>query len=175
MSDFGAQQFQSFEQLAMSVAQRMVKRHDSFNAFPADDGQGGTIIGWLRRLGSKGISQRAATTMLNEDLTEAMLSLRARVWETGHERLGFARTAVLLYLALLPEIGAAKVLSWNVMWSALREERWDDAANALLLTEWPTTMRTPAQMARAVALQQVLRSGKQFNEDDETRISALGV
>jgi hypothetical protein len=167
--------FNAFESLTMSITQRLVKRHEPFQPFPMDDGNGGKIVGWLRSLTRKGISQQAATAMLNEDLHEAMGALRARIAATGHDHLGSARAAVLLYLALLPGIGADRVLSWAAMWSALSAGRWDDAADALLMTEWPAVMvGSPAEIARGVALQRVIRTGRQFDADDERRIRASG-
>lgn len=167
--------FHAFEDLAKSIALRLVQRHEPFLAQPAPDGHGGTMIGFLRALGRKGITRQAATHMLRDDLDEAMVALRARIAAVGHERLGAARAAVLLHLALLPEIGAARVLSWESLWSALASERWNDAADALLLTEWPTVMTgTTQQRVRGVALQRVIRTGNQFTDADERRLGASG-
>lgn len=169
------QNFYAFEDLAKSIALRLIQRHEPFLSHPAPDGQGGTVIGFLRSFGRKGITKQAATHMLREDLDEAMTTLRARIASVGHERLGAARAGVLLHLAMLPEIGAARVLSWDSLWAALRTERWHDAADALLLTEWPTVMTgTTQQRVRGVALQRVIRTGNQFTDDEERRLGASG-
>lgn len=167
--------FTAWEDLAVSTALRIVQRLEPFHAHPTDDGFGGTVIGWWRNLGKKGISQQAATHMLREDLTAARLVLRARIAGVGHERLGPARAAALLVLAMLPELGPEKVLAWNDLWQALREERWDDAADALLMTEFPHTMTGNRQkMVRAVTLQRVIRSGKQFMSEEQA-VAGLGI
>lgn len=164
--------FHAFEELAKSIAQRLIKRHEPFRAQPTPDGHGGTVIGWLRSLGRKGVSQSAATHMLREDLEEASLALRAKIAACGQDKLGEARAAVLLYLALLPEIGLERVLRWEAMWIALRAGDWDEAADALLLTEWPEVMTgTREKVVRGVALQRVIRTGKQFTDADERRLS----
>lgn len=164
--------FYAFEELAKSIAQRLIKRHEPFRAQPTPDGHGGTVIGFLRNLGRKGISTRAATHMLVEDLDEAATALRPKIAQCGEERLGEARAAVLLYMALLPELGVERVLRWDAMWIALRNGDWDEAADALLLTEWPEVMTgTREKVVRGVALQRVIRTGKQFTDADERRIS----
>lgn len=169
------QTFHAFEDLAKSIALRLIQRHEPFLSQPAADGQGGIVIGWLRSLGKKGITKQAATHMLREDLDEAMLTLRSRIASVGHERLGAARAGVLLHLAMLPEIGAARMLTWESLWAALSAERWNDAADALLLTEWPTVMTgTSQQRVRGVALQRVIRTGSQFTDADERRLGASG-
>ncbi len=164
--------FHAFEDLAKSIAQRLIRRHEPFQSHPTPDGHGGTVIGWLRSLGRKGISQRAATTMLVEDLEEAAVALRVKIAQCGQDKLGEARAAVLLYMALLPEIGLDRVLRWDAMWIALRAGDWDEAADALLLTEWPEVMTgSREKVVRGVALQRVIRTGKQFTDADERRLS----
>lgn len=167
--------FHAFEDLAKSIALRLIQRHEPFRAQPTPDGHGGMIIGWLRKLSGKGISRQAATHMLKEDLDEAMAAMRTRIVSVGHEQLGYARVGVILHLAMLPELGAAKVLGWTSFWEALGNGNWNDAADALLLTEWPAMMAGSREtMVRAVALQSVIRTGNQFTGADERRIGLSG-
>lgn len=157
--------FTHWERLAMSIALRMVKKHQTFHPHPKTDGNGVTLIGWLRNLGKRGISQQAGTHMLNEDLNDTMQALRQRIAWIGHEKLGEARGAALLFIAMLPEFGIETVLGWRSMWDNLAEGRWEEAAEDLQMTGFATAMAgTPGERARAVALQRVLRTGKQHDE-----------
>ena len=165
--------FHAFEDLAKSIALRLIQRHEQFRAHPTPDGHGGVVIGWLRKFSRKGISHKAATLMLREDLDEAMQALRSKIVMVGQDQLGASRVAVLLHLAMLPEIGAARVLGWDALWAALSTANWNDAADALLLTEWPVVVGGAREsMVRAVALQRVLRTGNQFTDLEERRIGA---
>ena len=165
--------FLHWEELVISGSVRAVQKHKTFQAHPKADGMGNTVIGWIRDFGRHGISKRAATVMLQEDLRDSMTVLRARVAFIGHERLGVHRGIVLLFLAQLPEIGPERLLKWNDFWTALREERWDDAADQLLVTEFPKAMRQDEESTRtAVALQRALRSGKSLIHE-EAAVSGL--
>lgn len=169
-----ADTFTAFERLAISIALRMVKKHQTFHPYPVSDGHGGTIIGWLRNLGKRGISQQAGTQMLNEDLNEAMQAMSVRIGMIGHDRLGAPRVGALLFLARLPEIGLDRVMNWESLWRELAAERWEEAAEALQMTGWAAAMAgTIQERARAVALQRVIRTGRQFGPDDEQRLAQL--
>lgn len=157
--------FNTWEDNACNVALRLVQQHQRFHSHPTDNGVGGKMIGWLRDLTGKGVSKAAATHMLKDDLRESMTVLRVRIASIGHDRLGESRGAVLLFLAQLPQIGVKRVLGWNDLWNALRDERWDDAADVLLLTEWPQAMQDEESKVRAVALQRVIRSGKHLHRE----------
>lgn len=162
------QSFTTWEDMVINTALRAVQKHKTFTAHPREDGMGNTVIGWVRNFKLHGISKRAATVMLQEDLRGSMDKLRARMFTIGHERLGVHRGAVLLFLAQLPEIGPDRVLGWTDFWSALREERWDDAADHLLITEFPKAMRQDDESTRtAVALQRALRSGKNLIAEEQ--------
>ncbi|MGH8028048.1 MAG: hypothetical protein ACREO0_15115 [Pseudoxanthomonas sp.] len=170
------QAFTTWERMAMSIALRLVKKHQTFHPHPTADRNGVTLIGWLRNLGKRGISQQAGTQMLNEDLNDTMQALRARIFSIGHERLGEARGAALLFLAMLPELGADKVLAWDDMWGHLSRSEWEEAAEALQMTGFAAAMAgTLQERARAVALQRVLRTGKQFGPDDEKRLEGMAL
>lgn len=162
-----ADAFTAWERMAMSIALRMVKKHQTFHPHPKQDRTGVVLIGWLRNLGKRGISQQAGTHMLNEDLNDTMQALRQRIAWIGHEKLGPARGGALLFIAMLPELGVETVLGWRSMWDNLAAERWEEAAEDLQMTGFATAMAgTPGERARAVALQRVLRTGKQH---DDTR------
>jgi hypothetical protein len=162
-----ADAFTAWERLAMSIALRMVKKHQTFHPHPKTDRNGVTLIGWLRNLGRRGISQQTGTHMLNEDLDDTMKALRQRIAWIGHDQLGEARAAALLFIAMLPELGVEAVLGWGSMWDNLAAGRFEEAAEDLQMTGFATAMAgTPGERARAVALQRVLRTGKQH---DDTR------
>lgn len=71
--------------------------------------------------------------------------------------LGAPRIAVLLHLSHV--LGARRVVEWNELWDDLRRGAFDDAANHLLLSEWPAHYDTDLERQRAVTLQQILRTG----------------
>ena len=166
--------FLDWERLTMSLAHRLVKRYHAFRSRPADDGHGNTVIGWLRNWGKRGLSEKAATTMLNDDLQDTMISLRQRIATVGHQRLGHARGAAMLTLAMVPSLGPEKVLSWDAVWQFLAAERWEDAADALQMAGFGIAMAgTPEDRARAIGLQRTIRTGKPFGLDDEEHLVSM--
>lgn len=174
MDDDAIAEFIAWERQTMNMAHRLVKKHNQFHPHPKDDGHGKTIIGWLRDWGKRGISQQAATVMLNEDIQDTMLALRSRIAAVGHQRLGNVRGAALVALAMVPSLGATTVLSWNEVWQLLAAEQWDDAADALQMTGFGIAMAgTIEDRARAVALQRAIRTGKAFGPDDERALAGM--
>jgi len=144
------------ESLHNAVA--LIERFETFHAFPHESKEG-VVIGFLRRLGRRGITLGEARTMLRADLTGHLAALRAQIFQQDADRLGAPRVAVLLHLAQV--MGVERVVDWRDLWDDLRRDDFENAANHLLLSEWPSLIGdTLNERMRAVALQQILRTGR---------------
>lgn len=144
---------------SLREAVKLVEMYEPFHAFPHEVPREGPVIGFLRRIGQgrKGITRGEGLTLLRGDLLEHLNALRARIFTTDAEMLGAPRIAVLLHLAHV--LGVRRVVDWQELWGDLRRGAFDDAANHLLLSEWPAHYDTARERQRAVALQQILRTG----------------
>lgn len=144
---------------SLREAIKLVETFEPFHALPHDVPREGPVIGFLRRIGrgNKGISRGEGLTLLRGDLVEYLDALRARIFMADAEMIGAPRIAVLLHLSLV--LGVRRVVDWVELWEDLRRGAFDDAANHLLLSEWPAHFDTELERQRAVVLQQILRTG----------------
>lgn len=146
------------EDESLRNAVSLVERFETFHAFPHES-KDGVVIGFLRRLSRRGITLGEARTMLRADLTGHLGSLRSLIFQQDADRLGSPRVAVLLHLAQV--MGVERVVGWRDLWDDLRCGDFEAAANHLLLSEWPSLIGdTLNERMRAVALQQILRTGQ---------------
>lgn len=146
------------EEDSLRHAVRLIETYETFHAHPHDSPKDGLIIGFLRRVGKNGITLGEARTMLRADLTGHLAALRAKIFMQDADRLGAPRIAVLLHLAQV--MGVERVVGWRDLWADMGRGDFEAAANHLLLSEWPSLIgETIQQRMRAVALQQILRTG----------------
>lgn len=149
----------ALEDESLREAMKLVETYEPFHALPHDLPREGVVIGFLRRIGQgkKGITRGEGLNLLRGDLIGHLADLRRRIFSADAERLGAPRIAVLLHLAHV--LTVQRVVAWDELWNDLSRGAFDDAANHLLLSEWPAHYGTDLERRRAVVLQQILRTG----------------
>jgi hypothetical protein len=141
---------------AQRLAETLVKRHAIFNSLPARDAAGILMLGFERRIERDGISRTEADFMLANDVRRTITALRGLFW--GLPRLNEARQAVIINVAIV--LGGETVRSMHSLWGALKREDYSEAADLILLSEWPALVgKTLAERRRAVDLVNTMRSG----------------
>ncbi|HVI60130.1 MAG TPA: hypothetical protein VM619_14825 [Luteimonas sp.] len=158
MSESAAMGHYLVEDDSLRNAVQLIEQYETFHAHPHTTPRDGVVIGFLRRLGTKGITLGEARVMLRGDLTGHLATLRNRIFSQDATRLGAPRIAVILHLAQV--MGVQYIADWRALWADLSAGDFDAAANLLLLSEWPRLIgETLQERQRAVVLQQILRTG----------------
>ena len=107
-------------------------------------------------LNSRNITGEECRVLVQNDFTKASEGLRART--ASMLFLGAPRHAVLLHVALL--IGIQALLDLQPVWEALRAQKYDQAAEELLLSDWPRMVGpTREERMRILDLARVIRTG----------------
>lgn len=93
--------------------------------------------------------------LVAKDLPKYFKKFRAQVLNVTH--IGDVRMGVLTGVAFV--ISPDAVLEIKELWVALKEERYNEAANLLLMSRWPTTGTKPAEQKRILELADMMRFG----------------
>lgn len=95
---------------------------------PYRDQYGWLTIGYGRNLDASGISEDEAELMLDNDLARYSAAVHIRLpWSDSMDEV---RKAVLIGLAM--NMGTGGLMGFHVMLQACQDQRWEDAAVALL-------------------------------------------
>jgi len=103
-----------------------------------------------------GMASSEGQFMLRGDLSKIAEMLRGQT--ASLPQLGAARHAVLLHVAFFvtPEV----VRNARELWHAIRNSNWEDAHDALMLTDWPTNAGlTHEDRKMVLQLARVMRTG----------------
>ena len=128
-----------------------LKAHEGKRLHPYIDSTGHITIGYGRNITDVGIFEDEAQLMFENDIKRSIASLQSRLpWWVG---LSEVRKMALIDLAF--NLGIGGLLGFRKMLDALRDGRYDDAADELLDSKAAT--QAPARYGK---LANMLRSGK---------------
>ena len=117
----------STDYAAISLAEKMLRRHEGLRLFVYQCSQGYQTIGVGRNLESRGISADEAELMLANDIEAAVADLQTFPWWTG---LTPGRKAALIDFRF--NVGAGGVRNFKKMLAALEVRDYQEAAAQLL-------------------------------------------
>ena len=148
----------------MTLIQRLLRRDEGFRRAAYYDHLGFLTIGIGRLIDARrggGITEEEALYLLDNDIRSRLSALDAEIpwWKNLDE----VRRAVLLSMSF--QLGVDGLLSFRATLRAVREKRYGDAADLMLLSKW--AQQTPL---RAHRLSDAMRSGDaadlRLEEDD---------
>jgi lysozyme len=119
-----------------------IAKHEGFRPHVYADTVGKLTIGYGRNLEDNGISKKEAAFLLQNDLDECIEDCRLafRPWFDG---LSPARQNVLIEMRY--NLGLRRLLGFGQMIKALREGRYDAAADQALRSRWAEQVGLRAQ------------------------------
>lgn len=125
-------------------------RHEGLRLKPYTDTVGKLTIGIGRNLTDRGISREEAELLLDNDLASVVTALElAFSWWLS---LDDVRQRVLADMAF--NLGVGGLLKFKNTLAAVKEGRWDDAADGMLASRWAAQVG-----ARASRLSRMMRTG----------------
>lgn len=146
------------EDVAMDLASQHVARFAPFRKLPVEVPL--RLISDYRKILAGGkLTGDDISLIVRRDLKLAIEKLRGLTLQMEH--LNSVRLAVLIHVAVL--VGVEKLEKMGDLWRALRERRYEDAADALLRSEWPIVVAgDPAtdDKDRVIELLRMMRSGE---------------
>ena len=149
-------QFALREAHAQRLAEALIKQYAPVRSVPARDAAGVLMLDFDRRIERDGISRAEADFLLANDVRKTMQALRDLFW--GVPDLSEARQAVIANVAFL--LTVEKVRAMHALWAALKRHDYDEAADLILLSEWPALVGDSiAARRRALDLMNTMRTG----------------
>lgn len=136
----------------MDLITDLLKRDEGLRQFAYQDHLGYWTIGYGRMIDRRkggGISKSEAEYLLRNDIQFVVTTLKG-MWP-WFERLSETRQAVLVSMAF--QMGIGGVAKFHRTLKAIREERWNDAADSMLESLW--ARQTPG---RAYRLSEAMRT-----------------
>ena len=139
----------------------MLIRHEGLRLRPYDDAtgkqhrtgvpiRGKLTIGVGRNLDDVGITRAEALTLLDHDIAKVRRDVnRALLWFRGLNRV---RQNVVLNMVF--NLGLPRFRTFKNTVAAIKEKRWDDAANEMLNSRWERQVK-----GRARELARMMRRG----------------
>jgi len=110
----------------------------------------------FQRIGqAKGISKTQMLVLLAEDINTYLTRLRSHT--LNHVQIGSVRLAVLVHVAVA--IGADETIKIPGLSAALRDCRFEDAADCLMMSRWPMTATEADDRKRILELARMMRTG----------------
>lgn len=113
------------------------------------------IAEFARIADTNAVSRPELRMLLQETIPGYLSSLRHRL--ILHPNLGSMRIAVLVHVAMV--VGLGNLLGMTRLWQAIHDNRWDEAARALLKSNWPGSASTEAERDRIVDIADIFRTG----------------
>lgn len=125
-------------------------RDEGFRGFPYKDSVGVTTIGFGRNLEANPLTRDEAEHLLVNDLADTVERMdRLMPWFRG---LDAVRQGVMINMAF--NLGVLGLLTFKNTLKAVREARYDDAADGMLKSKWAQQVGQ-----RAVRLAQEMKTG----------------
>lgn len=118
------------------------------------------LVNFARLAEDPVISHDDLLVLLDRTLREILADLRVIIHTMP--QLDAIRVMVLVHVAC--EIGTAELQRLTALWSAIRDRRWDDAADEIQLTRWPTAATREEDQRRVLQLARMMRTGKAVKE-----------
>lgn len=131
---------------AGDIAMSHIARHNPFATLP--ETVKARLLEDFQRIGqARGISRSEMMGLLEQDIPHYLSRFRSTALNMMH--IGSVRLAVLIHVAVA--IGDEETLKVPGLWDALREKRYDDAADCLQMSRWPLTATKPEEQMRILA------------------------
>ena len=128
----------------------MLIRHEGLRRKPYRDSVGKLTIGVGRNLDDVGITREEALILLDHDIAKVRREVKqAFPWFT---RLNTIRQTVVLNMVF--NLGLPRFRKFKRAISAMRDKRWEDAANEMLDSKWARQVK-----GRARELARMMRAG----------------
>lgn len=123
------------EDEAMRLAGHHIGRFEPLSKLPVEVPLR-LIRDYRHLLASQKLSRDDMAFIVQRDLRLAIVRLRSLTLHMDH--LNSVRHAVLLHVAVM--IGVEELSKLQGLWKALREQRYEDAATELMLSNWPSVV-----------------------------------
>lgn len=130
---------------------RLLKLHEGVRLKPYMDTVGKLTIGVGRNLDDRGITAEESEYLLSNDINDVWLQLLSHL--PMFARLDTVRQAVLVDMAF--NLGLSGLMSFSKALLAIKEERFDVAADELLASKWSAQVGRRSQR-----LATMMRSGE---------------
>lgn len=134
----------------LAIVSPLLQRHEGVRKHPYTCTAGKLTIGIGRNLTDRGLSQDEIQYLFTNDLRIAETDAMTAVGYSTYTSLSPARQAVLIDMAF--NLGLARLSSFKQTLLAVKEGRYNDAADAMLQSKWATQVgeraRTLARMMR---------------------------
>lgn len=143
------------ESEAMKVAERHLGFYSPFRQLP-DEVEFRTIADYTRLLLGRGIAKHEVPGLLETDLSAACNALRS--WTLNMPWLSSIQVAALIHVAM--HVGLPTIKAMDGLWQALKAKRFDQAADEILMSNWPRLVgNEPEERRRVIDISNMLRSG----------------
>lgn len=155
MDDLYLTEVLAAEAEAMQIAERHISGFDPISSLP-ESVPFRMLSEYRALLKDGGFTKDEVSIMLRADLGKATEALRQKTANLLH--MGVVRQAVLLHVALM--IGVAATERIPRLWDALRDRRYSEASEALLLSQWAVVVSEKGEgPQRVVDLVRQMREG----------------
>ena len=101
------------------------------------------------------VSQSEMIELLGKDIRRYVRALRPKT--VMYPQMGAVRLAVLAHVEMV--IGKPALDNCRELWDAVSSKRWDDASDALMLTNWPAKAEAAEERRRVLDLARMMRTG----------------
>lgn len=139
---------------AKMIALEHIPAYPPFSLLP-DRVNNRMIAEFARIADTKAVSRPELTAMLDTTISGYLDAIQNRV--LAHPNLGSVRIAVLIHVAMV--VGHGALMDMAKLWTAIRDNRWDEGARCLLKSKWPGTASTEAEQDRIVDIADMFRTG----------------
>ena len=118
------------------AAETMIKRHEGLKLKPYLCPAGKLTIGYGRNMEDVGISEEEAVGLLHADITTAASELEREFGPGWYNGVTLPRAAALIDMMF--NLGATRFGAFKEMIAAVRNQKWDKAADAAQDSKWFT-------------------------------------
>lgn len=141
---------------AITVAVRHVAMHAPFiDAPPTDIDR--DLADFQRIAATRVVTKDELIAMAEKNLSRFVGLLRPRT--AIYPQITAVRLSVLAHVALV--IRLKTLLECHALWTAIDRERWDDAADELIMTRWPEKAKDDDDRRRVLELARMMRTGEE--------------
>lgn len=145
---------QRVEGEASMIALRHIAGYQPFDKLP-DEVSGRMIEAYQKIASTNHVGKRDLAILLEQDIPWYLRQLRTIT--LNHPNIGSVRLAVFIHVAMV--IGIRELLHLPYLWQAVKENRWEDAADALLMSKWPGNEPGEDDKRRILELFRMMRTG----------------
>lgn len=136
------------------IALRHISAYQPFDKLP-DEVSGRMIEAYQKIASTNQVSKRDLAILLEQDIPWYLRQLRTIT--LNYPNIGSVRLAVFVHVAMV--IGIRELLHLPYLWQAVKENRWEDAADALLMSKWPGAEPSEQEKKKTLELVRMTRTG----------------